>query len=324
MMGIMDLRQLQYFVAVAEERHFTRGAQRAHAVQSTVSAAVARLEREFGVTLFERGRNGAQLTAAGQVLLRRAHVLLGEAERTRDELQRTASGLHGSVTLGTVLSTGDFDLVAALLTFRQTHPDVSVRLRLSAGPLDQHIEEVLDGHVQLLLLPVPSRSRPGIRIDRVTTMRLALACSATDPVAERRSVAYRDIADSPFIDFPEPWGNRTIVDHMFAGEHVERRVTIEVVDVATALRMVQGGLGLAFVPEEFIASAPGVVKVDLQHPPPSVELGLAVAQDRPRSEATDALRRTLLGARAAPAPSGGSPPPGSLQPQPGEPDEPGG
>lgn len=294
----MDLHQLEYFVAVAEERHFTRGAHRVHAVQSTVSAAVGRLEREFGVALFDRGRNGAQLTAAGEVLLRRAHVLLGEAERTRDELQRVAGGLHGAVTLGTVLSTGDFDLVAALLRFRQAYPDVSVRLRLSAGPLDNRMEEVLDGHVQLLLLPVPSRGRPGIRIDRVTTMRLALACSATDPLAARRSVTYREIAGCSYIDFPEQWGNRAIVDGMFAGEHVERRVSVEVVDVATALRLTQGGLGLAFVPEEFIASAPGVVRVDLQHPPPPVELGLAVARDRPRSAATEALRRTLLDTRA--------------------------
>lgn len=299
----MDLRQLEYFIAVAEERHFTRGAQRAHAVQSTVSAAVARLEREFAVTLFERGRNGARLTAAGQVLLRRAYVMLGEAERTRDELQRVAGGLHGAVTLGTVLSTGGFDLVAALLMFQQAYPDVSVHLRLSAGPLDDRIEEVLDGHVQLLLLPVPCRRRPGIRIDQVTTMRLALACSATDPLTGWRSVGYRDLAGRRFIDFPEHWGNRTIVDSMFAGEHVERRVSLEVVDVATALRMVHGGLGLAFVPEEFIVSTAGVAKVDLQHPPPPVELGLAVATDRPRSEATEALRRTLLDTRAAPATS---------------------
>ena len=305
----MDLQQLAYFVAVAEERHFTRGAQRMHAVQSTVSAAVARLEREFGVTLFERGRSGARLTTAGEVLLRRAHVLLGEAERTRDELQRLAGGLHGAVTLGTVLSTGDFDLVAALLAFREACPDVSVRLRLSAGPLDNRIDEVLDGHVQLLLLPVPSRGRPGIRIDRVTTMRLALACAETDPLAARRSVAYRDIAGCSFIDFPEHWGNRAIVDGMFAGEHVERRVSVEVVDVSTALRLTAGGLGLAFVPEEFIDAAPGVVRVDLAHPPPSTELGLAVATDRPRSDATEALRRTLLDARATPVPRGERPSP---------------
>lgn len=299
----MNLHQLEYFVAVAEERHFTRGAQRAKVVQSTASAAVTRLEREFGVRLFERGRSGAQLTAAGQVLLRRAYVLLGEADRTRDELQLVAGGLHGAVTLGTVLSTGDFDLVDALLAFGQAHPDVAVHLRLSGGPLDDRIDEVLDGHVHLLLLPVPSRRMPGIHIDRVTTMRLALACPATDPLAGRRSVAYREIADRRFIDFPADWGNRALVDGMFAAENVERRVLLEVVDVATALRMTQGGLGLAFVPEEFIATVPGVVEVDLQQPPPPVGLGLAVARDRPSSEAVEALRRTLLDTRAPPTTS---------------------
>lgn len=295
----MDFQQLTYFVAVADERHFTRGAQRVHAVQSTVSAAVARLELELGVTLFDRGSKGAQLTPAGQVLLHHAHVLLGEAERTRDALKRMSRGLHGTVTLGTVLSTGNFDLVGALLVFQQRYPDVSVRLRLSAGPLEDRVDEVLNGHVQLLLLPLARRGRTGIHVDRITTMRLALVCSADDALARRRSVSYRDIADRRFIDFPEPWGNRAVVDGMFADEHVERRVSLEVVDVATALRMTGGGLGLAFVPEEFVPSAPGVVKVDLAHPPPPVELGLAVARDRPRSEATEALRRTLLESQAA-------------------------
>lgn len=293
----VDLTQLTYFVAVAEERHFTRGAHRAHAVQSTVSAAVARLEHELGVRLFERGRSGARLTAAGEVLLRRAHVLLGEAERTREELERLKGGLHGTVTLGTVLSTGDFDLIAALLSFRRAYPDVAVRLRLAAGPLDSRIEEVLAGHVDLLLLPVAPRGHAGVRVDRLTTMRLALACAASDVLAGQRAVTYRDIADRPFIDFPEQWGNRALVDSMFAAELVERRVSIEVVDVATALRLTQGGLGLSFVPEEFVSSAPGVVRVDLRQPPHPVELGLAVATDRPHSQATEALRRTLLDTR---------------------------
>lgn len=297
MMTVMDLRQLEYFLAVAEERSFTRGASRAHVVQSAASAAISRLEREVGVTLFERTGRRIELTDAGQLLLHRARNILGEVQQARDELDALADGLHGSVLIGTVLSTGTFDLIAALTEFQHAHPNVSVGLRLSAGPLEDRVDKLLDGRVQLMLLPIPTHHPPGVRIDRIARLHLALACHSQDPLATRRQVTYREISDRRFIDFPPPWGNRAIIDDLFAADDVRRSVSLEVVDVSTALRMASARLGIAFVPEEFITDAKDLVSVDLRDPPPAIELGLGIPFDRPVSMATQALHRSILSRR---------------------------
>lgn len=293
----MDLRQLGYFLAVAEERSFTRGASRARVVQSAASAAISRLEREVGVVLFERTGRRIELTDAGRLLLHRARNILGEVQQARDELDALAGGLHGSVLIGTVLSTGRFDLIAALAEFQRAYPNVSVGLQLSAGPRENRVTELLDGRVQLMLIPIPTRHPRGVRIDHVADLRLALACHSEDPLADRRQVTYRDISERRFIDFPPDWGNRAIIDDLFAAHDVRRAVSLEVVDVSTALRMASARLGIAFVPEEFITDATGLVRVDLRDPPPAIRLGLGIPLDRPVSNATRALRRTILSRR---------------------------
>lgn len=293
----MDLRQLEYFVAVAEERSFTRGASRANVVQSAASAAISRLERDVGVALFERSGRRTELTDAGRLLLQRARNVLGEVQQARDELDALAGGLHGSVLIGTVLSAGRYDLIAALAEFQHAHPNVSVGLHLSAGPLEDRVNELLDGRVQLMLVPIPVRPPQGVRLDHVADLRMALACHSQDPLANQRQVTYRDIGERRFIDFPPDWGNRAIIDDLFAAHDVRRTVSLEVVDVATALRMAGARLGIAFVPEEFITDDTGLVRVDLRDPPPAIRLGLAMALDRPVSMATRALRRTILARR---------------------------
>ncbi|WP_169810984.1 LysR family transcriptional regulator [Nocardia amamiensis] len=300
----MDLRQLAYFVAVAEERSFTRGAQREHIVQSAASAAVAKLEQEFGTALFTRTHRTLELTTAGRMLLARARNLLAEAQRARDDIGRLTGGLSGTVTLGTQLSTGSFDLIAALSAFQAEHPDVVVRLRLSVGPLAGHATALHEGRFDFMLLPVPLHGSavlgPDLVIDPIARLRLALACRADDPLARAHRVTCADLADRRFIDFPEGWGNRTIVDSMFSEAGTKRTVALEVVDIATALTMVQQRLGLAFVPEEAIPARAGLAQVDLATPPQTTGLAVAASRNHPLSEAALALHRTLLAARATP------------------------
>src|ERR1700760_333234 len=122
--GQVKLHQLEYFVAVAEELSFTRGARRAHVVQSAVSAAITRLERELNAPLLERTRRRVSLTDAGSALLPEARATLAAAQSARDVVAAVRGGLRGSVTLGMMLSTGPVDLAAVLGGFHAAHPDV--------------------------------------------------------------------------------------------------------------------------------------------------------------------------------------------------------
>lgn len=290
----MELRQLEYFVAVAEERNFTRAAERMHVVQSAVSAGVSRLEHEFGTVLFDRSGRTVALTEAGQVLLRRVRVLLGEARGVREDMSRLTGGLEGTVTIGRVLSTGSFGLAAALAAFQHTHPAVAVHLRLIPGAAPDHLAALRDGHLDLALLPMLAPAPAGVVSEQIATMHMVLAAHADDPLARARDVAYHEVVSRRFIDFPEHWGNRLIIDRLFHDAGVERAVTIEVVDVASALDMVRARLGLAFVPEEALAACHDLVRVDLRQPPPRIGVGLTSLDDRPMSEATRALREALL------------------------------
>jgi DNA-binding transcriptional LysR family regulator len=178
------------------------------------------------------------------------------------------------------------------------HPDVVVRLRLSTGSFTDHATALREGRYDLTLLPVPSQGPALLGSDVITDllphMRLGLACRSDAPLAHARNVTCADLADRRFIDFPPGWGNRTIVDGLFATAGIERTVALEVVDTTTALTMVQRGLGLAFVPQEQITMRPGLTQVDLADPPPLIDLALALSRNHPPSEATRALRRALL------------------------------
>ena len=290
----MELRDLEYFLAVAEERSITRGAQRAGLVQSAASVAVHRLERELGQRLLDRGARGVELTDAGRLVLGRARILLAQARAVRDDLDALAGGLRGSVTLGTVLSTGELDLPAILTGFHHLHPGISVRLRLSAGPENQHLHRLLDGEFDLSLVPRPDQPSAGVRITPVAQMRLVLVCRRDDALARARDVGYRDIAPRDYIDFPAPWGNRALVDGLFQSEGITREVAFEVVDVDSAIALIRGGLGIGFLPDHVIDSRPDLVAVDLCRSPPRRRLGLAAPADRPLGAATTALRRAII------------------------------
>ena len=141
---MMDLRQLEYFMAVAEEGSFTRGARRLHSAQSAASASVARLEREIGQPLFLRGTRRLELTEAGRVLLARARSIQDQALGARAELDALRDGLVGTVTIGTILAFGSTVLPRALDVFHRRLPKIAIQLGLSAGPIDEHLTKPLD------------------------------------------------------------------------------------------------------------------------------------------------------------------------------------
>jgi DNA-binding transcriptional LysR family regulator len=290
---MMDLRQLEYFVAVAEEGSFTRGARRLHSAQSAASASVARLEREIGQPLFLRGARRLELTEAGRVLLARARSIQDQARGARDELDALRDGLVGTVTIGTILAFGSTVLPRALDAFHRRFPKVAIQVRLSAGPIDEHLGKLGDGTFDLLLVPIPKHVPPGIVMQRVELVRLGLACPPGHPLAQANGVRYRQLVAETFIDFPPVWGNRTLVDGLFAAEECTREVAIEVTNIGAALTLVAGGLGLSFVPEQFIGGRDDLAAVGLHRPPPYIPLGAAVAGGR-CTGAVQALFRLLV------------------------------
>ena len=301
----MELRDLEYFVAVAEEGNFTRGARRVNIVQSAASAAIARLEREFGQQLFDRAGRRVALNEAGRTVLHRARVLLADARTLRSEVDKLSDCLQGRVSLGTAYTDGRLDLVAVLARFRRNHPQVTLQLQRSVGSDDEQVQRLLDGSCDLALLPVSEPTPTGVVLTPVGRVDFVLACRADDRLAAAQRVGYHDVIDHDFIDFPPGWGQRSVVDSLFADTCRPRRVALEVTDVASALNLVHAGLGLTFVPAAALADDPDLVPVNLERPPPAGQLGLASATARPMSAASRALHRMIVEA----APLGREPTP---------------
>jgi DNA-binding transcriptional LysR family regulator len=204
----MELRHLEYFVAVASDLSFSRAAERIHVVQSALSASVGRLEKELGVDLFDRSKRQITLTAAGETFLTHAREVIHTAHRARVSVDAFRDQLAGTVTLGTLMSWGTLNLPAALEQFRRSHPLVTVRLRQSMTGSAGHLNAIADGHMDVALV---STTAPGSRVVRLRELMrepMVFVCEASHPLADRRRVELTDLAGHEFISFPQGWGIR--------------------------------------------------------------------------------------------------------------------
>jgi len=294
----VELRHLEYFVAVAEELSFTRASRRLHVVQSGVSSAIQGLERELGAALFDRDRHRVTLTDAGRVLLPEARATLAAAQAAADAVAETTAGLRGTLSIGTMISTGPVGLPVLLGRFHEQHPGVLVKLRVMPGGSAELAREVISGGLDLALLSLPGEAPAGLAVRPLAQEPLALICAAKHPLASVESVPLETLAEEAFIDFPVGWGTRAVVDRAFAAAGIDRQVSFEVADYATAAGLVGNGLGVAFVPTSAAASPgqAGIARVRVDAPL-DWRILVATAATRRASAAARAFLAELLAGR---------------------------
>ncbi|WP_250036253.1 LysR family transcriptional regulator [Paractinoplanes maris] len=287
---MLELRHFEYFVAVAEERNFTRAAARLHVVQSGVSAVIKAMERELGARLLDRTSKRVELTDAGEALLPRARAALEAVREARDAVDEVRGGLRGTVRIGTLTSVGLIDVPALLGAFHRLHPDVGLRLHVSPRGSDGLLTWLADGLLDLAIVSAPGRPPAGLRVRPVGSRRLELVLPAGHRLAGAATVRIADLAGESFVDFPAGYGNRTVVDKAFADAGVQRHVAIEVTDIANGAGFVREGLGVAILPPFVVPDdrtglvLKSVADADLEWP-----LGLAVSALRRPSAAARAL-----------------------------------
>lgn len=243
----MELRQLEYLVAVVEEGGFTRAARRVHVAQPAVSAAIARLERELGQPLVDRSRRAVTTTAAGAVVLPHARAALAavaDAHRAVEELSDLA---HGSVSIGTVSAHG-VDMPALLEQFHRAHP--AVEMMLGAADSDTLIDGVRTGRLDVVIASVGADEVPaGLAIEIVTDEAIDAAVNLGDPWRRRRSVPLTALADRPLIALPVGTGIRRTLDAACAAAGVTPRIAMEAGTPTELAELAARGLGVAVVPQ---------------------------------------------------------------------------
>jgi DNA-binding transcriptional LysR family regulator len=276
----VELRQLNYFVAVANEKSFTLAAKRLHVVQSAVSAAIASLERDLRVTLFERNAQRVALTEAGAALLPEALAVLDAAQGARDVVDELGRGVHGSVRVATLPGLGLVDLPALAGDFRRRYPAVEMRMRTGSGEAAGIAAALLSGEVDVGFLGVADAVDRELRTRELARVPQILAVPAAHPLARRRAVAVTDLAEEDFVDFPPGYASRIVADQVFAAVRTERRIAVEAGGVEDAVDFVRHGVGVAIVPS-YAARGDDAVRI-VKVKDETLEWSLHVATPRKR------------------------------------------
>jgi DNA-binding transcriptional LysR family regulator len=247
----MELRQLEYLVAVAEEANFTRAAERIHVAQPAVSAQIQRLERELGQTLVDRSRRAVRLTAAGEAVLPHARAALAAVRAMGVAADEVSQLVRGTVTIGTVTS-HNVDIPQLLADFHAEHPNVEITLGTETS--DNLIENVRTGRLDVAIASVgPDEVPDGLSIEVVTDEAIKAAVCLADPLAKRKKIRLADLRDRTLIALPVGAGIRNQFDRACAKAGVAPRIAFEASTPLALADLAGRGLGVAIVP----ASVPG-------------------------------------------------------------------
>jgi DNA-binding transcriptional LysR family regulator len=246
----VELRQLELFVAVAEERHFTHAARRCHVAQSALSTSIRSLERELGTTLLSRTTRRVTLTDTGRTFLAEALNTLAAAEAARQSVQEVAALAHGTVSIGAIPSVPELaDLPAILAKFRATYPKVGFRyVRDTSFAL---LERLQSGTLEMAFVSLPGVLPRGLRAEALVTESLAFVCRADHRFADRKSVSIRSLADEEFVGAPYGTMAFEFIDRVFTIAGTRRRVPFEVNDGGTICDFVAQGLGVGILQRSF-------------------------------------------------------------------------
>ena len=242
----MELRQLEYLVAVAEEANFTRAAERIHVAQPAVSAQIQRLERELGHPLLDRTRRVVRLTAAGAAVLPYAQAALAAVADMHIAVDDLSQLVRGTVSIGTVAS-HSVDIPGLLADFHADHPNVEITL--GADSSDALIENIRTGQLDVAIVSVgPDEVPEGLAVEVVTDEAIHAAVCPTDPLARRTKVRLADLRDRALIALPVGAGIRHQFDRACAAAGVSPRIAFEAGTPLALADLAERGLGVAIVP----------------------------------------------------------------------------
>jgi DNA-binding transcriptional LysR family regulator len=285
----VEVRQLRYFVAVAEELSFSHAALRLFAAQSTVSAAVRALEEELEVSLFDRSTRTVALSAAGAVFLPEAKAVIEAAERARAVVGEASRGLRGSLRIGTMTSITALDLPRLVGAFRQRYPLVDIQLQVSGAGSTGLAELVRSGRLDVAVVALRPADVPDLELRRFAAMPYVAILPAGHRLADRESVALTDLAEERFVESAPGFGIRIDLDRAFADLGRPRRVQVEITDVSMAVPYVRAISGVSIMPRFEVADASGVVIKPLTGPDMELVLSFALRAGRRPSPAVSAL-----------------------------------
>lgn len=301
----MDVRQLSYFVAVAEEQQFTRAAVRASVAQPAISHQIRRLEAELGEPLFHRDQRSARLTAAGEALLPHARAAIAALENGRDAVASLHGLLRGTLKVGVVRAPLDSRIFAALGAFQRAHPAIEIIVT------EQHNAELLQaltgGQTDAAIIGLTGEPLPPHIASRVIDAEpLVVAVRPDHRLARRASVTLAQLRNVPLITLTSGSGLRAVLENASRQAGFTPRIVAEAGELGHLVELAAEGLGAALLPRSVAAdAAPRIAILELTRPRLRRRAALAWhdGQASPAGRAFLTLARQALRPRADGAPS---------------------
>jgi DNA-binding transcriptional LysR family regulator len=276
----MDLRQLRYFVAVAEELHFTRAARRAQIAQPTLSQQVRLLEEELGVALFKRTKRHVELTHPGRIFLHEARRLLAGAEEAVQAAQSAGAGQLGRLLVACGPTAAYVGLLGVLQVYRRLTPRVAVRVLES--PVVDLVVTVEQGETDVGLV-VPYFESSLLHRENLLELPLLAALPKSHPLASSNRISLKRLAEDPFILFGQRRGSgfHERILSICHGCGFTPRVIERMEQIHTLLYLVGAGYGVSLVPATLEPiNRPDVALIPLQEESATLEMAAIWREDR--------------------------------------------
>jgi DNA-binding transcriptional LysR family regulator len=241
----MELSQLEFLLKVAEERSFSRAADRVFRTQPAVSISIRRLEEEIGAPLFDRSQKAPTLTEVGQIIHEYAQRIIALRDQAQNAVAEMSALERGRVRIGANESTSLYLLPHVILEYREQHPHVKVEIYRQVS--ERMPREVLDRNVDFGLMALEPSDRD---LDAFPVLKdeLVLILSPKHALATRKSVSIKELGKESFLAHNVKTASRLKVIEAFAKHHTPLNISLELATVETIKRFVRLKIGLAFVP----------------------------------------------------------------------------
>jgi LysR family hydrogen peroxide-inducible transcriptional activator len=291
----MELRQLEYAVMVYKEKSFTKAAERLHIAQPSLSQQIAKLEREFGLMLFNRTTNPVEATHAGETFVVKAQHILDLVEQVHSEMNDISQLRKGKLVIGTLPITGSHILPFVLPEFMRRYPNIEIAL---VEDTSINLEQLTSsGIVDLALLTLPIED-PSLLYQPYLTETICLAVPHTHRLVNHdKPIPLKEIAGESFILLKKGQGFRKITQEICMQAGFSPIVVFESSNIETVKSLVAAGMGVAFVPAMVADAKKGKyvpIYKQLTGPVPNRTLVVARRRGRYFSKAAETFIETVI------------------------------
>ncbi|ADD44662.1 LysR family transcriptional regulator [Stackebrandtia nassauensis] len=284
----MELRQLEYLVAVVDEGGFTKAANRLHVAQPGVSAQIRLLERELGETLIDRSERTARPTEVGAAVLTHARAALAAVRGVRQAVDEFAGLVRGRVRIGTVTS-HNIDVPGLLSEFHRRYPDVEITLTESNSA---HLIAALgSGDLDIAITGITATPPPGLKVRMLAEEPLVAAVPDGDPLARYDSVSLSKLVSRELICLASGTAARTSIEEACAAKGLSPKVAFESGDPGLCARLAERGLGVAVLQKTIVDNRDGLRGIPIVRPSLRGWLVLGWRAEGPLSPAARELLR---------------------------------